>query len=65
MKSKVWVFVDNTEIHAITDQADILQDDINNLMTWADIQEIKFNADKYKIIHSGHLEHNYIMDSCG
>ena len=61
----MWIFADNTKIHALTDQADFLQDDINNFMTWAEIQEIKFNADRCKVIHSeqNNPEHNYTMEN--
>ena len=49
----MWIFADDTKLHASTDQVDILKDDINNLMTWAEKWELKFNVHKCKVKHFG------------
>ena len=34
VRSNVWIFADDTKLNAPSDQSDILQDDLNNLMQW-------------------------------
>ena len=65
VRSNVWIFADDTKLHAPSDQSDILQDDLNNLMQWAEKWELTFNVDKCKVIHYGQNtpEHNYIMNN--
>ena len=58
-------FVDDTKLHAPADKSDILQDDLNNLMQWAENLELTFNVVECKAIHSGqnNPEHYYIINN--
>ena len=50
VKSSVLIFADDTKIFATTDQANTLQEDLNNLMKWAELWELTFNVIKcYKL----------------
>ena len=46
VKSQVWIFADDTKLFASTDQTNTLQEDLNNLMKWAELWELTFNCDQ-------------------
>jgi len=51
------MFADDTKLWCrITTNADctILQDDLDRLQSWSDTWQLKFNADKYKVMNIGH-----------
>ena len=48
VKSHVWIFADDTKFFASTDQTNTLQEDLNNLMKWAELWELTFNVIKCK-----------------
>jgi hypothetical protein len=55
-KSYVKIFADDTKIfNAIeaSEDSEILQEDINQLVNWSHKWQLKFNADKCKVIHYG------------
>ena len=52
------MFADDTKLWCrITKDADssVLQDDLDSLQSWSNAWQLKFNADKCKVIHIGHL----------
>ena len=65
VKSHVWIFADDTKLFASTDQTNTLQEDLNNLMKWAELWELTFNVIKCKVIHYGqnNPESDYIMNN--
>ena len=64
VKSNVWIFADDTKLFATTDQTITLQEDLDNLMKWAELWELTFNVIKCKVIHYGqnNPESDYIMN---
>ena len=46
VKSNVWIFADDTKLFATTDQTITLQEDLDNLMKWAELWELTFNVIK-------------------
>ena len=40
VKSNVWIFTDDTKLFATTDQTITLQEDLDNLMKWAELWEL-------------------------
>ena len=65
VKSHIWIFVDDTKLFQTSDQAETLQEDLNNLMKWAELWELTFNVIKYKVIHYGqnNPESDYVMNN--
>ena len=63
VKSNMWIFADDTKLFATTDQT-TLQEDLDNLMKWAELWELTFNVIKCKVIHYGqnNPESDYIMN---
>ena len=60
-------FPDDTKLAAVTDTEDDcekLQEQINNLIKWAEMWQMSFNIDKCVVMHIGHhnLQHTYYMD---
>ena len=54
--TKVW-----TRISTLKD-GEVLQDDLNNLMSWSDKWKLGFNPEKCKVMHIGHsLDTKYSM----
>ena len=47
------VFADDTKIYNITDNKDILQNDLTKLYEWSEKWQLSFNASKCKCIHYG------------
>ena len=64
VKSNMWIFADDTKLFATTDQTNTLQEDLDNLMKWAELWELTFNVIKCKVIHyrQNNLESDYIMN---
>lgn len=67
VKSMVYLFADDTKLFArAPDDCSAIQDDLNNLQTWADTWQLRFNANKCKVMHIGkHKEGEYTMTSSG
>jgi len=65
IKCDMRMFADDTKLWCrITKDADssVLQDDLDSLQSWSDIWQLKFNADKCKVMHIGHsLKTTYYM----
>jgi len=59
------IFADDTKLWCrIMKDTDslVLQDDLDSLQSWCDIWQLKFNAEKCKVMHIGHsLETKYYM----
>ena len=53
VNSKCKIFADDTKIYNSADNSQSIQDDINSLMDWSDIWQLKFNAQKCNVIHIG------------
>ena len=53
VKSNVWIFADDTKLFATTDQTNMLQEDLDNLVDWTELWELTFNVIKCKVIHYG------------
>ena len=62
-------FADDAKIFS-TIQSDVdaanLQSDIDKLLKWSGIWQMKFNVTKFKVMHIGkqHSEHQYSMNGC-
>ena len=65
VKSHIWIFADDTKLFETSDQAETLQEDLNNLMKWAELWELTFNVIKCKVIHYGqnNPESDYVMNN--
>ena len=63
VKSNMWILADDTKLFASTDQTNTLQEDLDNLIKWAELWELTFNVIKCKLIHYGQNkpENDYIM----
>ena len=72
IKSNVKMFADNskvwTRISTLRD-GEVLQDDLNNLMSWSDKWKLEFNPEKCKVMHIGHpknkVQHECTRESLG
>ena len=66
IKSNVKMFADNskvwTRISTLRD-GEVLQDDLNNLMSWSDKWKLEFNPEKCKVMHIGHSK-NKVQHEC-
>jgi hypothetical protein len=67
VSSTVKIFADDTKIYrTINDISDniILQEDITNLQKWSETWQLKFNANKCKVMHLGskNIKADYTMD---
>ena len=60
------VFADDTKVFNSVHNAQILQNDINKLVTWTKLWELHFNIDKCKVMHLGRSNNNfdYTMVDC-
>ena len=55
IKNSIKMFADDTKIRAkIAVREDSLQEDLNRFVQWSGKWLLKFNPDKYKVIHIGH-----------
>jgi len=57
IKSELKMFADDTKVwHRIKKDTDsiALQDDLDRLQSWSDTWQLKFNAEKCKVMHMGH-----------
>jgi len=70
VSSFIYMYADDTkvsrEVGSIQDST-ILQTDLNQIHTWSDTWQLKFNSTKCKIMHIGHanLRANYSMTESG
>ena len=52
--SAISLFADDTKIFArVPNQSTILQDDLDKLQIWSNVWQLKFNAEKCKVMHYG------------
>ena len=69
IKSNVKMFADDTKVWTRISRlkdGEVLQDDLNNLMSWSDKWKLGFNAEKCKVMHIGHsYETKYRMNVQG
>ena len=68
VKSATFLFADDTKIFAkVPDESRTLQADLDRLQQWSDSWQLKFNAEKCKVMHIGrNMDHaNYTMISKG
>ena len=59
---KIKMYADDVTIYAIADNPNVhklIQNDLNNLIHWADIWQLKINFDKCHVIHFGHKNSNF------
>ena len=47
------IFADDTKIYNSTENSKSIQEDINSLMEWSDTWQLKFNASKCNVLHTG------------
>ena len=64
---KIKIYADDVTIYALADNPNdrkLIQNDLNNLIRWADRWQLKINFDKCHIIHFGHKNSNveYYLD---
>ena len=65
--SLLFKFADDTKLARVVEtrsEADVLQQDINNMVKWASDWEMAFNSKKCKVLHygRGNKRHKYYMD---
>ena len=63
IKSKIKLFADDTKIYMIIhclNDADILQQDLNALVTWCDKWRMEFNASKCHVLHFSKKNQQYL-----
>lgn len=69
IKSNVKMFADDTKVWtriSTLKDGEVLQDDLNNLMSWSDKWKLGFNPEKCKVMHIGHsLDTKYSMNVKG
>ena len=56
------MYADDVTIYAIADNPNghkLIQNDLNNLIHWADSWQLKINFDKCHVIHFGHKNSNF------
>ena len=62
------IFADDTKVYRIVssdnDRAK-LQEDFNSLVKWSDTWQLRFNADKCKVLQLGHNNNQYTYDMAG
>ena len=65
LSSSCKLFADDTTIYNTSSNSDILQEDINKLVEWSKMWQLKFNIDKCKILHIGNTNprQEYTMNS--
>ena len=54
------IFADDTKLYRPSKDYLLLQEDINNLLKWADKWKMEFNKEKCKILHIGKCNNRYI-----
>jgi len=67
VRSKAHVFADDTKVYrkVLTDQDYIeLQADLTTLVKWSKKWQMKFNADKCKVLHLGHRNRKSVYKMC-
>ena len=47
------IFADDTKVYNITDNKDIIQNDLSNLQSWSQTWKLLFNVQKCKVMHIG------------
>ena len=68
INSTVHIFADDTKVYrrvASDDDRAKLQEDINSLVQWSDTWQLRFNADKCKVLQLGHNNNQYTYDMAG
>ena len=66
--SNTFLFADDTKLFTkVPDNANTLQEDLNKLQLWSDIWQLRFNAEKCKVMHIGRNndKRKYCMNSNG
>ena len=67
LEANISKFADDTKIfHKVSDISDhqMIQTDLHKLIEWSNTWQIKFNADKCKVLHflnNNNKQHNYII----
>ena len=65
IKGEIRMFADDTKVwHMMRTSSDAItpQEDLDSLSMWSSIWQLKFNADKCKVMHTGHTYGNeYFM----
>ena len=60
--SKLVKFADDTKIGGVAntvEAAKVIQNDLDSIQNWADTWQMKFNREKYKVLHAGNKNVHY------
>ena len=65
IKSICKIFADDTKIYNLSDQCDIIQNDLNELQKWSEKWQLYFNSKKCKCLHHGRSnnKHEYYFEN--
>jgi len=67
LESRVLMYADDTKIYAkVNNEAEQnrLQDDLANVLRWAEKWQLRFNLEKCKVMHYGRSNQNYSYNMC-
>ena len=53
VESTCKIFADDTKVYNITDNNDVIQNDLSNLQSWSQTWKLLFNVQKCKVMHVG------------